>query len=39
MDTLEVGGKLTAPDLNAGSTGRPASIQTRIDAGDFSHRP
>jgi hypothetical protein len=38
-DMLEVGRQLAEADLNAGSTGRPASIQSGVDADDFSDRP
>ena len=39
VDTLEVGGEFAAPDLNGGSAGRPAGIQSGVDADDFSDRP
>jgi hypothetical protein len=39
VDTLEVGRQRAAADLNAGSTGRPARVQTWVDADDFSDRP
>ena len=39
VDTLEVGGELAAPDLNARPTGRPARVQSGVDADDLSDRP
>jgi hypothetical protein len=39
VDTLEVGGQLAAAGLDGCPAGRPTSIQTWVDAGDFSDRP
>ena len=39
VDTLEVGGELAAAGLNGGAAGRPASVQSGVDADDFSDRP
>jgi hypothetical protein len=39
VDTLEVGSKLAAADLNGGPTNRPARVQIAVDPDDFSDRP
>ena len=36
---LEIGGKDAPLGLDGGSTGRPAGVQSRVDADDFPYRP
>jgi hypothetical protein len=39
MITLKLGRQLTASALDAGAPRRPATVQGRVDANDFSYRP
>jgi hypothetical protein len=36
---LKRNGQLTLADLDVGAAGRPALVQSRVDADDFSDRP
>ena len=39
VDTLEAGGEFAAAGFDGGPAGRPAGVQSGVDADDFSDRP